>query len=117
MELVWEFDPQRLTECLLALGADWADKNAAASLLERAEDAVHSQATSDLSVAIRSFEERKHAARKASVVTEHIAKAIEARKEANKARVRYESYKVYVELLRSEQANRREELKKLGMHT
>jgi flagellar biosynthesis chaperone FliJ len=117
IKMVWEWSPHENADCLIKLGEDWADKNAAASALEKTEDSTHAEAAVELKAAMSSHEERKLTAKKSSKYRDHLTKSVEARREANKARVRYDTYRAYIELLRSEIANRREEMRHLSRQT
>jgi hypothetical protein len=51
--------------------------------------------------------EREMAALASETYREHVSKMVEARREANIAKVRYDTYKVYIELSRSKIATER----------
>jgi ribosomal protein L20A (L18A) len=88
-------------------GDDWADKHAAASLLEETLKPLLAQ----LTLKYRAGEKHKSDAETKALADpeymEHVTRMIAARKEANRARVRYETIKTKVELQRTNSANDR----------
>ena len=105
-------NPDEIYARLVALGDEWAEQDAAANLYDETRKpllarlgAVHiarnpsaSQARAD-AVALASPEYR-----------EHVEKWVEARKAALRARVRYESGKIWASHVQSANANKRAEL-------
>ena len=100
------FDRDKLTNRLVELGEDWADKNAAADALEDATKAMQGKCFLD---ATGNVEERKAKALNDPEYESMAEKAREARTAATKARVRYDGMRTYIDLLRSQEATRREE--------
>jgi hypothetical protein len=102
-------DPRPLTDRLIEAGESWADLNAAATGLEAAIDTVLAQ------ILTEHFDKPEWKARALGRSDERYTKivgdSIMARQKANKARVRYDSGKAYVELARSAEATRRQEMK------
>lgn len=103
-----EFDPNKIYSNLIASGNDWADKEAAASLLEESRKTV-------LADLINQCQESSMAAREQRALGDeryktHITRMVEARREATKARVNYDAQKVLGELRRTEQSNLRAEM-------
>ena len=102
-------DANELFHKLTVAGNDWADKQAAYNILEDTKNAVlaqlmlKSQATS---VAAKEIE-----AKASKEFTEHVQNTQEAMKAALKAKVQYESIKIWIELRRSVEATRRAEMK------
>ena len=102
-------DVNELYHKLTQYGNDWADKQAAYNILEDTKNAVlaklmlKSQATS---VAAREIE-----AKASQEFTDHVKETQEAMKAALKAKVQYESIKIWIELRRSEEATRRVEMR------
>lgn len=97
--------PDDLYEQLVEAGEKWADLNAAADMLEESLKSLVSQLASDSnesSVAARTAFAHRHPEYKGQV-----KQMVEARTAANKAKVRYDAKKVYVELLRTQSANER----------
>jgi hypothetical protein len=103
-----KFDSDRAYDALIKTGEDWADKDAAASILEETKKSVlarlknQSGAKSD---AAREAEALCHAD-----YLQHLEVMVEARKAAIKARVRYDSAKTLAEMRRSEESTRRAEM-------
>ena len=102
-------DADKLFHKLTLAGDDWADKQAAYNILEDTKNAVlaklmtKSQATS---VAAKEIE-----AKASDEFTAHVKATQEAMKAALKAKVNYESIKIWIDLKRSEEATRRAEMK------
>jgi hypothetical protein len=113
--LMADFDPEVLTQEVIRLGEEWADKDAAASALEETRKTLLSQIITglmaptpgskpmSLSLAeVRALADKRYEA--------HVDLMVASRKEANKARVRYDMGKMRLELLRSLQATMRQEM-------
>ena len=101
--------PDELASELSRRGLEWADLDAAANALEEARKSL----LAELSLQWTG-ESRAAANDKALASAEyklHVAQMCTARKEANRARVRYDTYKVYVELERTAESTRRAEVK------
>jgi hypothetical protein len=102
-------DANELYFKLTQAGDEWADKQAAYNVLEDTKNAVlaklmmKSQAPS---VAAREIE-----AKASAEYTGHVEATQAAMKEALKAKVKYESIKVWIDLRRSEEATRRVEMR------
>jgi len=109
-------NPDRVYERLVRLGDDWADKNAAAQLLEDTTKATLARMVTD---AIGQGTTTKAMAEQQALASteylEHVTSAVTARQEANRARVRYDAAKIWAELLRSANANQRERMRLAGM--
>lgn len=102
-------DPRPLTDRLIEAGETWADLHAAATALEEAKDTVLSAILAE-HFDMPEWKAKAEAKADARYVT-HIDKMVKARQAANRARVRYDSGKAYVELARSAEATRRQEMK------
>jgi len=100
-------DPDRIAAELERLGMEWADKHAAACLLEDTEKAVLAEAAADHRAHCKSQAEAESRARYDRKFTDHVKAMVEARREANRARVRFEAFKAKVELLRTNAATDR----------
>lgn len=102
------FDTAKAYHELLQSGTDWADKNAAADLLEESKHSVLSQcklqsgATSDAA--------RETEARASQRYQDFVKQMCEARRQANRARVRYDAVRTLAELRRTEESTRRQEM-------
>jgi len=101
-------DPRPLADRLIAAGESWADLNAAAAALEETADTVLAKILSE------HFDKPEWKARAVAKsddrYTGHIKLMVDARQAANRARVRYDSGKAYVELMRSAEATKRAEM-------
>lgn len=103
-------DPTEITTRLTTLGHDWADKEAAASVLEETRKSLRSQ------IALK-FLAETGAANKAEMMAEatqeyidHLKSMVEARRHANIADVNYSAARVWVDLLRTKEATKRAEM-------
>lgn len=102
-----EFDPELIFQKLADAGEEWADKDSAASILEETKKTL----LSELMLGFQgSVAERERAALADPAYKHHLKSMVVARKEANIARVRYDSMRVLAELRRTEQSTRRAEM-------
>lgn len=121
-----EFDPFRLTEEVIRLGEDWADKEAAASSLEESKKTLLASISLDYIAGGVSGAAGERT--KAMPVTQaelraladiryttHLELMVAARKEAQIARVRYDMGRMRLELIRSQQATLRNEMRMSGI--
>ena len=102
-------DANEVYERLVSAGEEWADLQAAYNILEDTKSAILAKLmlnSSAPSVAAREIE-----AKASDEYTGHVKSTQEAMKKALKAKVAYESAKVWVDLKRSEEATRRAEMK------
>lgn len=102
------FDPDKAFDALLKAGEDWADKQAAAELLEETKKSVLAKLMSESSGG--SMAAREMLALADDSYTDFLTGMVNARKAANKARVRYDSARVLAELRRSQESTRRAEM-------
>lgn len=98
-------NPEHIYQKLVGLGEDWADANAAAELLEETKKVLLAQL-------MLASEASSMAAKESYALSDpsykiHINRMVEARKEANKAKVRYISAQAWFEAKRTESANER----------
>ena len=100
---------QELHERLRLAGEEWAEADYAASLLEETKKSVLSQEMQRFAGLSNAAAEAK--AMGSDVYLNHIREMSAARREANKARVRYDSAKMFVELLRTQEATKRAEMR------
>ena len=101
------FDPEILYKKLVEAGEDWTDKQAAAELLEETKKTVLAEVMSGEQGARNA---REDSALASAVYKLHITNMVMARKEANRARVRYDSMKVLAEMRRTQESTRRAEI-------
>lgn len=106
------FDPDKIAHELSKRGHAWADADAA----YRALDDVTKTVLAECEVEARKDPENttqaaiERGGRVAELYRQHLLVLSEARKTANRARVNYETYQVWIELKRSENATRRAEM-------
>lgn len=105
-----EIDPDKIVHRLQTLGRDWADKDAAASLLEENRKSIRSQLAVDYLREAGSASMAEKLAEADEMYREHIKVMVEARKQANIAKVNYDAGRVWVDLKRSLESTRRAEM-------
>lgn len=100
-------DADKIYNKLLSAGEDWADKQAASSLLEETKKSVLSKlmAQGDGSVAAREMAALCH-----PDYEDHIERMIEAGRLRDRARVLYNSLQALMELRRSQESTKRAEM-------
>lgn len=103
----YEFNPEAIFRKLEETGCEWVDKNAAAELLEETKKTVLAELMTEYQ---GSAAERERCALGAAAYKLHLTNMVAARKEANRARVKYDSMKVLAELRRTEQSTKRAEM-------
>lgn len=101
-------DIERISNELLKAGNDWADKNAAADAWERVQKSIEGKCFLEHT---GNIEERRAQARNDPEYEEIAEKAEKARMLALKAKVKYDTMKTKVELIRSVESTRRAEMK------
>jgi hypothetical protein len=106
---VSDFDPDKIRERLAQVGEEWADKDAAANLLEETKNSLLAELMNTANAS--SEAERKRIAQADPAFKLHLANMVTARKEANRARVRYETGKMWAELKRSQESTIREQMR------
>ncbi len=100
-----KYSPDQIEERLRLAGEEWAEKNAAAELLEETKRIVFSKLCNTFNLTSEAAKEKKAYAH--PDFEEHIKNMIEARRVANKARVKFDSGRIWVDLLRSKEATER----------
>lgn len=98
-------NPNHIYQTLVEAGDEWADANSAADLLEEVKKTVLSE------IALH-CEEKTSAAKETYALShpdfkEHIHKMVEARRIANRKKVKFDGLKLLAELRRTESANMR----------
>ena len=121
-ENVMQIDVDREVEAVAALGIEWAEKNETASLLEETKKTLLAQIIAEIMAAARAGGRRGLSFAQAEIEAladvryeTHLREMTEARREANKARVRHETAGVRLEMLRSLMATQREEMRLAGL--
>lgn len=102
------FDPDKVAETLGKRGEAWADADAAYKALDEATKSVLSECMTDagdVSVAKAEMLGRSDPRYRA-----HLEAVDKARRAASRARVSYDTFQVWIELKRSENATRRAEM-------
>lgn len=97
--------PDDIYKRLMEAGTEWADANAAAELLEETKHTILSQLSSESDE--KSIAAKESFARRHPEFIRHLEGMVNARKTANRAKVRYDAAKVWVECKRTESANER----------
>lgn len=103
-----KLDSDRAWVALVGYGDDWADKDSAANLLEETKKSVLAEIKAKSEG--KSDAAKEMAALADPAYREHLGAMVAARRDSNKARVRYDSARVLAELRRSEESTRRAEL-------
>lgn len=106
----WNSDPHRLIQELIQRGEEWADLDAAASGFEETRHSVLGQMVTAFIGQGRSAVSAEHMARSSSMYQQHVAKMVEARRLANRAKVNYEAGKTFIDLARTQEATKRAEM-------
>ena len=99
-----DFNPEGIYRSLLEAGEDWTDKEAAADLLEETRKTVLAELMQGLQ---GTAAERERNALADPAYRLHVTNMTAARREANRARVKYDSAKVLAELRRTQESTRR----------
>lgn len=126
LKTVEKFDPHKMVELVSRLGLEWADADAAASSLEEAQKSLRAKFALDyqehgdtsgkpgekprpMSMAqaeLRALSDPRYEA--------HVDMMVDARRCAQRLRVRYDMGKMYLELQRTLQATLRAEMRMSG---
>lgn len=104
-------DLNKTYEKMSAAGYDWADKKAAASVLESAAKAALSEAFLEARKAGAAQEEAKHKAVCDLTYQSAVRDQVEAEKARDHARIRYDSIKAWLEMALDANATKRAEMK------
>ena len=101
-------NPDEILERLRLAGEEWADKDAAANALEETKKSVLSELL--LQAEGGTIATREAEALSNPVFKLHLANMVNARKEANRAKVRYDTGKIWAELVRTRESTKRAEM-------
>jgi hypothetical protein len=104
------FDPDKFFYQVIGAGNDWSDKNAAADLLEESKKSILAELMNGHASTASAQSARESLALADPVYRLHITSMVTARKEANRARVKYDAMKMLAELRRSQESTRRAEM-------
>lgn len=102
------FDPEKMYERIVGAGEQWADAEAAASLLEETRKTVLAKLMNE--APNTSIAGKEMLALGSEEYRKFVAGMVNARAAANKARVRYDSAKILAELRRSQESTKRAEM-------
>jgi hypothetical protein len=103
------FNPTEIAERMRLAGEEWSDLDAAANMLEESRKSVLAELINQSkggSIAAKESEALANPAYKL-----HITNMVNARREANRARVKYDTARAWVELVRTSEATKRAEMK------
>jgi hypothetical protein len=103
------FNPNEIAERMRLAGEDWSDKDAAASLLEEARKSVLAELMNQAQG--QSMAAKESEALASPEYREHVESMVIARKEANRAKVKYDTARAWIELVRTAEASKRQEMK------
>lgn len=92
---------------MVRLGISWAEKNAAADLLEESKKSVLAELAQKATGGVA---ERERVALASDVYQAHLIAMVNARRDANIARVNYDGAKAWLEMARSVESTRRAEM-------
>lgn len=106
-----DFNPRELYDRVITTGEDWADKKAAYDLLDDSTKSVLAQLTGDRLPQEKSYAAAEGQARASSAFREHLAAVAAARRAFLVAQVRYDGAKMFVDLRRTQESNRRAEMR------
>lgn len=113
--LLKDFDPNRLTQDVIAIGENWADADSAASSLEETKKTL--LATLQLEYMLEGAGGKPMPVAQSEMraladprYEQHLELMVQARKESHRMRVRYDLGRMRLELFRSLQATMRQEM-------
>jgi len=124
-----DFDPRRLTQEVIQIGEEWAEQDAAASVLEETRRTMLAKIVLELTESsfrggsagekprVLSAAAAESRALADSRYEQHLELMVHARKEANRLKVRYDMGRMRLELMRSLQATMRNEMRMSGGFT
>lgn len=116
-------DPLKIYKAMLKAGDNWSEANYEASLYEETKKTLHAKIVGEImstglangvKIAKTSAEIMAYADPR---FEEHLEKMSKARANANKHRVRYDSLRVMVDVMRTLESTKRAELNSLGKTT
>jgi hypothetical protein len=104
------FDPNVLMKRAEELGDDWAEKDASFGMLDDAKKTLLGKLVSDKLDGGITVSKAEYYAQGHADYAEHIKALGEARKEKNLALVKYNTYKKWIDLIQTKEANKRAEM-------
>lgn len=102
------FNPDEIYERLRLAGEEWADKDAAANALEETKPSLLAELANQASGSSEAA--KKNAALAEPAYKLHLTNMVAARKEANRAKVRYDTGRIWAELKRTQESTKRAEM-------
>lgn len=102
-------NPNEVAERMRLAGEEWSDLDAAANMLEETRKSVLAELVNQSKAGSMSAKESEALADPAYKL--HVTNMVNARKEANRARVKYDTARAWVELVRTSEATKRAEMK------
>jgi hypothetical protein len=102
-------DPDKVMHKVEQLGLDWADKKAAADEFEETKKSLLARIATNSGESSEAAKERYALA--SGEYEEHILNMVQAKREANRAKVKYDSAQVWCDFTRSIEATKRTEMK------
>ena len=102
------FNPDEILERLRIAGEEWCDLDAAANALEETKKTLLAELLLKADAGTVAMREAQAAADPAYRL--HVTNMVVARKEANRAKVRYDTAKIWAELIRTRESSRRAEM-------
>lgn len=97
------------TERLIEVGEVWADLHAAAEMYEETRKSVLGKLALEFAQSMP-MNKAEHAAYDAPEYREHVKAMVEARRKANRARVRWDVGRTHADLMRSVESTKRAEM-------
>jgi hypothetical protein len=104
-------NPEELIAKIVEAGQRYADLKAAATALEETKGSVLGQLVTTLIMQGKPAGASEHMARANGVYRSHIAQMAEARKQADRAKAFYEAGQAFLDLARTMEATRRQEMR------
>lgn len=98
------------TARLIEVGETWADLDASASLFEELRKSVLGKLVLEFTASGMPAGKAEHAAYDAPEYRQHVTQMVEARRKATRARVRWDTGRVHVDLMRSAESTKRAEM-------
>lgn len=103
-------DIQEMSRQMLEAGEEWADLHAAATALEEARKSLRSQLAVEHIQNGTAASKAVEYAQGSQEYADHLIEMTEARRKSNRARVKYDTLKAFIELWRSKESTRRAEM-------
>jgi hypothetical protein len=106
-----DFNPETLSSQYGEYGDRWADCKAAAEILSRSAKALRAKIALEKFPSAGSAAKAELMADASEEYNDQCKLAIDAQKQENLAWIRFEQIKVYIDLIRSQESTRREEMR------